>query len=361
MTPYYILITAPLIFAFGYELYYERYNILVKKKNYTILIFYAIYFILLAFRSDNIGSDTYSYLMHYAAMPKISLKGIWGTYKDSDIGYYLFTKILSVFLKNTQWLLIIVAAITTIPFAYLYYKETKNSLVTIALLMVLPNFQMNFSGLRQAIAIAFVVPGVYFIQKKRWKMFVLMVILATLFHKSAFIMLVMYPIYHCTIKIKHLMIIVPLGIVVYRFNTQIYLLMASLMGGRFEERYAYVTETGAVTMLIVFMLFTVYAFVLTNSRMMSDDEKGYRNLLLIASFMQMFAPINSIAMRMGYYFIPFIPIIITQATNHLKVKDYRVRWVISIAIYILFTIYYIDKSLSVDSLNIYPYEFFFSK
>ena len=354
MIPYYCLIGIPLLFAFGYELYFEKYGV-SEKKNYTILIFYVIYFILLAFRSKNIGFDTVRYLSQYESMYDITLKDIL---RRDDIGYYLFTKVLSVFFKDGQWLLAIVAAITTIPFAYLYYKETKNSLVTIALLMVLPTFQMNFSGLRQAIAIALVVPAVYLVKKKELKKSALVVILAMMFHSSAFIILIIYPLYHCTIKIKHMLIIAPIGLIIYKYNTQIYLFMATRMGDKFEERYAFATETGAVTMLIVFFLFTIYAFVFVKGSLLTKEQNGFRNFLLAALFIQLFAPVNSIAMRMGYYFMPFIPIVVTQSTKYLKIKDKRIRWCLSVAIYMLFTIYYIDKSLDVDSLGIYPYELF---
>lgn len=360
MIPYYALICLPLIFAIFYELFYEKYD-LRQKKNYTIVIFFTIYYILLAFRGKYIGVDTARYLSIHETISNYTWKEVFSAYSGSDIGYYILDKIVGTIFVNEQWILIITSLIIIVPIATMYYKESKNCLVSIALFMVLPTFQMNFSGIRQAIAIAFVAPAMEFVKEKKLLKFVIVVFFASLFHNSAVIMLAMYPLYHATLKLKHLWIAIPIGLIIFRFNEQIYLFILGFMGDKYEERYAEITETGAYTMIIVFIMFAIYAFVMVDEKKLSAYEKGYRNFLILVVFLQMFVPINSIAMRMNYYFIILVPIIITQVTTKLRTKDGRIILVALFLIYMIFTIYYVDKSASVDSLDIYPYEFYTRK
>ena len=358
MLPYYALIFIPLLFAFFYELFYERFGNKGKKKNYTIIIFFIIYCILLAFRSANIGADVLRYFEHYNIVKSYSFSQVIRVYQNSDLGYFIFTKLLAIVFSHRQWLLIIVALFTTIPMATMYYRESENSLVSIALFMVMPIFQMNFSGLRQAMAISFIVPAMYAVRDRNLKRFLIIVAFACLFHSSAIIILLMYPIYHWKIKRKHLIFIFPLIAFVYTFNSEIYMFVFRFIDEKFQERYAYTTQTGAYTMLLVFFVFVIYAFVFTNEKKYTHDEKGLRNYLLMALLLQIFALVNSVAMRLNYYYLPFIPIIITQATNRMKIQSKILKICISMSIYVLFICYYLNKSRTIDSLGIYPYEFF---
>lgn len=359
MLPYYFLFGIPILYAIINELIYEKNERIEEKKNYTITIFFFIYAILLSFRSDNVGVDTARYLEIYETVGNLSWGELRETFENSEIGYFFFSKIVGSIFGNEQVIIIVTALMSVLPIAYLYYRETKNCLVSMSLFLTMPIFQMAFSGIRQAVAMAFVVPALYYIKERKLLKFILVVFFATLFHRSAFIILLMYPLYFMNIKLKNAALLIPIGLVILRFNTQIYLWMAVAMGDRFEERYAYTTETGAYTMLIVYVIFTLYAFVVMDESRMDESAKGFRNYLVIATFLQMFTPVNPIAMRLNYYFILFIPIVITQINYYSKIRDKRVRFLIDVAVFFTFMLYYIDKAHSMDILGIYPYEFFF--
>ena len=82
--------------------------------------------------------------------------------------------------------------------------------------MGLPVFLLNFSGLRQAIAMGITALSFNFIKEKKPVQFILLVILASLFHKSAIVFLAMYPIYNIKLdKFGKVMSIVVLGIVYF--------------------------------------------------------------------------------------------------------------------------------------------------
>ena len=71
-------------------------------------------------------------------------------------------------------------------------------------------------------------------------------------------------------------------------------------------------STGAYTMLILFSIFTVFSFVIPDEKRMDNETIGLRNFLLLSLVIQMFAPLHNLAMRMNYYYIIFIPLLIPK-------------------------------------------------
>ena len=61
---------------------------------------------------------------------------------------------------------------------------------------------------------------------------------------------------------------------------------------------------------------------------------------------------------MNYYFLPFVPLLIPKITHRFKRIDRRYAQLIQIGMATFFFIYYLQKTNHVDSLNIYPYSFF---
>ena len=58
MLPYYILIVAPVLAIILQFFFRSRYSITNERKNIAIAVFFFIYFMLVALRHENIGSDT---------------------------------------------------------------------------------------------------------------------------------------------------------------------------------------------------------------------------------------------------------------------------------------------------------------
>jgi hypothetical protein len=98
-------------------------------------------------------------------------------------------------------LLIAVSLISLIPIWVLYQEEVRNDgFLAIVMFLNIGLFSIYFSALRQVIAVGFGVIAYKFTKEKKLLLFLLMVLVATLFHKSAFILVLMYPLYHAKLK-----------------------------------------------------------------------------------------------------------------------------------------------------------------
>lgn len=368
MTVYFILLIIPflavLFRASGYSVRFvhgksnrleENYN-----KNTAIILFFLIYFLLLALRRSDVGADVNGYLMHFERAQTHGWIDYLRLY-SSEHGFYILNKLISIFTQNEQIYLAVIAAVTVFPIMYFYYKESEDQMLTISFFIILPVFTMFFSGLRQSIAIALMVPAYYMVKSRKPIKFVLIVLLASFFHISALIALLLYPIYYIKWSRKMLIWIVPTLIVTYVFNAQIYMLLVPLLGEEYSS-YGEVTETGAYMMLLLFVLCLVFSYFLLEDEYADEETLGLRNILVLATAIQCFAASNSIASRMNYYFMIFIPILMPKVIGRTSLKNRK--WCIIIGwIMIMYFIFYFFRRAytGADILQTFPYYAFWEK
>lgn len=349
MFAYFLLIGIPLIFSM--LVINNKQN--KKTKAFIMASFFLVYFLLLSLRAPTVGTDLASYLPQFEER----VKKTWNLLFDeigTEAGYLFLNKLIGSIWADNQFFLTCIALICVLPLGIMYCKESEKPLVSMATFLVLPVFTMLFSGLRQGIAIAMVAPAYYFTKNKKPIWFILTVLFAMLFHTSAFIIALLYPVYHVNITKEKLFFGVPLILLVFVFNEQIFSFLMRFMG-RYEH-YLKIEETNAYEMIFLFTIFTVYAFITPQKEKMDKDTIGLRNILLLTLCLQMFASINQLAMRMNYYFTVFLPLLIPKigARCHASDKDIiRLLETLLIAFFIGYFIW--NGYKGGDPMQIFPY------
>lgn len=353
MIPYYIMISVPIVV---YLLYggTNQYLNNEKKQKATLWAFFAILFLILALRHKSIGVDLSGYLRHFDSVRKLSFSQLFNAF-EKERGFWILNKLIGLFTVNKQIFITLMAIITLFPIAKLYLKESENALLTISMFLIIPNFNMMFSGLRQAIAIALIAISFKFVKEKKLIKFILIILLAITFHQSAFIAILLYPFYHMNITKVKLFTLIPVIIAVLVYNKPIFEFLLQFLG-EYGERYEY-EETGAYTMLILFSLFLIFSYLVPDEKRMDKETIGLRNISILTVIFQIFALANPVAMRMNYYFILFIPLLIPKVINRTNERNRQICQLIALLLTIFFIAYYIYKAnVIVDTLELYPYK-----
>ena len=173
------------------------------KKKMLVFLGFILPVILAGLRADSVGTDVevYGKWAYNQAILTDSFKIYYQARTESilgDIGYYFLTYVSAKIFPNYHIGLFIYSMIIQL-FLYLglkKYHRIFNTPVWLGMLLyyvTLYNYSLNL--LRQSIAIVIIFYGsAYIFEKKYWK-FILFLILATLFHSSAFIAVVMLPMY----------------------------------------------------------------------------------------------------------------------------------------------------------------------
>ena len=369
MFPYIILMFLPLLFTFvAYYTEGERKGKLVIAfeennniidHNLVLPAFFMIFLLILVCRDKSIGRDLLNYEYYFKSISKTSFSKIL----EYDLGvlYVLLYWIVSRINDSYQFFLAVVALITILPIAAFYCKDRTDSFLKIVLFMNMSTFIMIFSGLRQSIAISLGIIAMKFVREKKLLKFLIIVLVAMGVHHTGFMILMLYPLYHVAFKRKHLIVIVPSFLVVFAFNKPIFTYVTSVLSMIFGDKYdTDISSTGAYTILILFVLFSTLCFIVPDESKMDRETLGLRNILLVATFLQCFAPVHTLSMRMNYYFIIFIPVAVSKVLQCAKKDSMDIAWAAKRVLVVFFMCYYLYTAYNscqtgISTLDTYPY------
>lgn len=369
MVPYVLLIFVPLfcsVLVLSRNTGKNKNDILLVGNSRKILdnsmlipVFFLMLLMLLCFRDEAMGRDLDNYRYYFERYIHYEFKELFQ--EDLDILYVLLNWLIGRCTDNYQFFLAVVSVITILPIARVYGRDREHGFLKIMLFMNMSVFVLLFSGLRQAIAISLGLIAYECVVKRKTIWFFLISAIAFGFHHSAFILLSYYPLYYITLKKKHMWFVIPVIVVFYIFNRPIFNMMTSLVEGFLGAKYEVaIGITGAYTMILLFIMLAVFSYVVSDEKKMDRETMGLRNILLMAVILQCFAPIHNLAMRMNYYFIIFIPILMPKILKYAKTEMKQVAKVAKYIMIVFFVFYYLITTYNscrtgISALDIYPY------
>lgn len=353
MTPYIILFAVPMIiwiindkirFHTGEKLIYST-------NSLSIDVFMLIFMFLLAFRGTLCGIDTKQYLRLFEQYSTTDFLDLAES-GQHEIAYKLLNKIIGIIFGNYQFVLVITAVLCVCPLWYFYKRESDLAPLTIALFLSVAPFAMYISGIRQSIAMSMGVFAWYAAKNKKLWRFIFIVFLAMQFHSSAFLMFILYPLYHSRITKKWLWFVIPGLVVLYIFRTTVFNFLLQFLW----DEYNTTTETGAFLIFLLLILFAIYSYVMVNEESLDQDTVALRNILLLSVANQIFAMLHPLSMRINYYFLIFVPVLIPKIVRKCK-KEFVSVGKISVVVMILYFLYHFVMTMVTDDdpLNVFPY------
>lgn len=353
MFPYYCLVIIPIIFT--WQLHQSGSIYLRKRTNeLPITLFFLILMILLFFKSTSVGIDTLNYVYYYNKIADSTFENLANF--DIEYLYVILNKFISHFFIDVRWLFVIVALISLIPMYLLYKEDCEYVPMKILVFINLPMFPMLFSGLRQAIAVSIGIISYFFVRKKRFFPYLITVLIAFAFHRSAFILLLLYPIYHIRLKRKYLFFVIPIMILIFIFNKQIFSFLSLFISEFFGD--VKIMQTGAYAIMALFILFSIFSFVIPNEDLLDKETIGLRNILLLVTCLQFFVPLHPLSMRMNYYFIVFVPVLLPKIMKHANTNMTQIVQILNVVMCVFFIVYYfMGIHTGTDILRLYPYSF----
>ena len=356
MIPYVVLVAIPFVYQ-HFDIRRQTLNISANqhKNEVAMGMFWFLLFLLLVLRHESIGIDlpNYQYVFLFAS------KNNWQKTlaRSPEKAWSFVNKVVSLFTTDFRVMMIVAAILGTMFIVKAYVKYSQDATLSIVLYMNLSCFILLFSGLRQSVAISLGFLAFEFVRKKKIFLYITVVIIAILFHTSAFMLLLMYPLYHIRLKKSALLFIVPIFLVLFVYNQQIFTFLGDILQS-FTDYDTTISNTGAYSVLILFALLAITAFIIPDELNLDADTLGMRNFLLLAVVLQMFAPLHNLAMRMNYYYIAFIPILMTRIIKSRSKAWMEMAMVIRYVMVIFFTVYFFMFATKDNVLQTFPYKFY---
>lgn len=304
-------------------------------------------------RDLTVGTDIIGYSRVFGNLKYYSFAQI-PTYHSKDLLFYYGAKLVSIVTDNVHVWLSLIAAAYLFPHMKLIQRYSKDYLLSFLIILALGFYQFSLSGLRQAVALGLVALSYFCIMERQPKRFIVLVLLASLFHTSAIVFLVAYPFSRLKMGIKQLGFIalafMGLGIFRGAVNAAISIVTS------FERFSGYAESTSTLNSSMVFIMLCIILFsgfyVLPKKDIPTQDQY-MMNLLILGLGFQIYSSVIAEFFRIAYYFnisiILLIPNVLAQYES-----NYKIRHLEKVLIYAIFIAYFFNSTAGM----LYSYKFF---
>lgn len=369
----YILFYIVVLLLCMIETNYKYIKIGVRLDTKKVSIFIIAVFLLAIglLCAEELGGDSLNYKYSYwTPISKLSISDALSY--DRDWGFSLFIWIVSKFTSKFIVFRKILYIIASFSLIFWVRKYSKN--VALSFLFFL---SFNYLGLllclyRMALAVAIAIWGYEFAVKRKFIPYIILTLLASTFHKTAIVLLIFYPMIYKKVKCDR---IIKNGI--WILFAAIMMFLAPYIATIYTRNdYSKDLGTGGYALLLLLIVMYIYIHIYIrnlnietpiNIKKVEKKNNQYRNSLetkteLVlgdvyelsksAIYIQIIALGVSIATRMLFFSVPFLPIIISEIFQ--LQNDKRERNSLLFGIMIILTILFIRNIIS-DGYQIVPY------
>jgi len=237
----------------------------------------------------------------------------------------VFSKVISLLGASYRVWLAIIAGFFCYSISKFIYKYSEEAYISVIALVSLGYFYFSLSGLRQTLALSIILFSYKYLIERRLIPFIIVIIFGSLFHFSAIVFLIAYPLSRMKIGWKQVVGVLAALVAAYLFRPQIIGLLSNL---NMNDQYTYYLEHGTTLTISGFLIqLFIYLFCLYfKNDILKCDNKNLTlyNLLFLGLVFQAFATVIAEFFRISMYFSIFSIVLIPKAIVAEKDKYLRV-------------------------------------
>ncbi|SON51007.1 EpsG family protein [Vibrio tapetis] len=330
-----------------------------NKSISNVLPFYVLiaFTVLVSFRTG-VGTDFYAYESLYYNSISIYDDGV----NSIELGYLYLSKFFA--LLDMPFYVFLVS-VCVIMYTFIYKSviiTTTYPCIALCILYSDVFFYFHLSGIRQAIAMSITMYSFKYILDKRLPYFLFAVTCAALFHKTAIIFVILYPLVnYFSTRVFYLLCLLMLFIMPYILSTVFFNYISSL--GYFRAVDMYISDSYNVFSLGNFiagaikrsfpLLVLLYLFNINRKESYGLVKSPYIKVWFFgfSFFLSTYYSFPDISVRLSTYFIMFNIIILPMFIGYFKAPLDRGIYVLTIFIYCAFSMY------SYTNIAQYQYKF----
>lgn len=301
-----------------------------RVKPFIILVC-SVLFLLSGFRHETVGSDTYGTMMMFERCAAKQWGDIMGNFITNyltpselgkDPGEEVFYKLISYIIPNSRLFLFVIAGVTISSFGYFFYRNCNSMKeVMFSFFFYLTFFYQYLpnSSARQSLAVSVILLAYLFLKDQKYAYFVLLVLLASTFHKSSLICLVQIPF----MFLRNIKMVYRLSVAAFVFVLFYYKEVGLFLGGgsdiysSYAESSYYMYSSKPYMVVLLMAAFYALGFLGINR----DPDVKSNNLMYIGSiFTFVLTPMiwfNPTLLRIIAYFGPWMAISVVRSTRQL--------------------------------------------
>lgn len=339
-----------------------------ERSRRTCLLISCIWMILvIGLRAYTIGTDTYTYYITYKSSYYQSLENYFTAKGLVNILYDYVRRMFLMFSFPFQNMLIFEGIVIMIP---IYIFATRYSAIpwlSVLIYIGMGYFNQSMNISRQYISIGIVLIAILFAFNSRVKQFVLLVLLASLFHISALMVLVLYPVINSNKRILNKIMIglIPFGFIIPLF-------LSSNLSKYLPLEYYRASGNGGMTSVIIWIILLLYLLFVNKQKNnnIQSDERNHQikntgctcsiidieiRLISLSIFFQSFITKFVVIGRIAYYFI--IPFYVLLPNVLFEIISERSKIAAKVVVATLVLLFYFVLYLPSGASQTVPYSF----
>ena len=329
-----------------------------KKYIYFIISFTLLFVSMFRFK---VGFDYKNYLDSINFIINNGINSNYIFYNRMEPAYKLFV-LISYHLRNSYFVFFISSFITILLVSLSIYRYSKDYLLSIFIFYSFPFFYLDsFSIIRQWSAVSIIIFGyTSFIKNRNLFIFLITIILASLFHSSALISILIIPFFFINFNRKMLLFLIFFIFILkyYLFNIIIYYLPFNLNK---IERLLNTKGGDKLIYIITFFSFLFFYFKSNLESINKNNSIGITIFIFGNCLLYLFTDLGQIAQRFSIYFISIFIFLIPDFV-FIITKKYNINFKI-LSYFFFSVIYFYSLYISYSRFNfspLIPYKFIFN-
>lgn len=338
--------------VFGSLLVLSSISLLFKNKKNLIsyFLYFGLCFLLIffaAFRNSSVGSDTKQFVLVFEGISQNDwsyFKTISGFNGRIEPGFYLLCKLLS-YLSNDYVILLLVTSLFSLAVIFYFIKTNSSDIfLSILLFIGLQFYAYYLTAMRQILALSIIILGMQlFLKKNRNILFIVSVIIAYFFHRSAIVGILFLFFYKFTLNKFWVGLFLVVSMLAFVLGDRTTNFLASIFGYEqyISSDYDVSNYNAAIIKTVLyglFILIIIYTFLHKNDAYFFKNNRicNFASFMLLFSFCLQVLAINSIILeRVIPYFSIIGIILIPNFIDNINDKE-RIMIKFSIALICIF-------------------------
>ncbi len=276
----------------------------LEKADKIFLWFGSVILALLTgLRHSVTGSDTGTYIRSFRQFGKLPWRSVVDeAYDYYEIGYRCLIKLLSYITHHENVFFTILALFFAFSLGKFITENSKNRFMSLMLYFTVGAFTFQITGVRQSIAMAILLFSFKYIKERKFTKFILIVFIASLFHRSSLVFIPMYFLAYIKMNLISFSLFVFIGGVVCIYSRPLLMLFQMLMGK--YDNYGYSGfEGGAVFVVLMYVITIVVAYIFMNSlEKQNKHNVFFFNMTFVSLLLYILRYFVTIAERVGFYY-----------------------------------------------------------
>lgn len=315
-------------------------RISVKKKNnlFLVISFFIIGF-LMATRTYSTGTDTEMYVRVFNRFSQLKWESsIIGNYYEP---LYIVLNILLSYISNNPRILIVATSVFISFSFYIFIRNnSKDSLISVIMFICLLFIYGAMNTIRQYIAMSIILLGFSFVKKKKILPYIITVIIAYLFHSSALVGIIIYPMYNMKYSHTRVILIFATALLANIFVSGLINNIYNIIGrtNYYSYRVGQENIANLIYMIVYFAMYIFSLFEMKKSKKTNMHSGFYLYTFVMSSAFSLIAMNLNVLARATTYFNIFSIVCLPNVISE-NIHTEKNRVLVNLIIIMIFVLY----------------------